>query len=292
MHDSYEAGITDEFVKPVVITDNNNSPVATMLPGDVVLCFNFRTDRCRQITRVLTQEDMPGKGMNTLPLHYVTMTSYDDTFRDVHIIFNKDNITDTLGEVISGHGLTQLRIAETEKYPHVTYFFSGGRETIFPGEDRAMIASPKVSTYDHQPEMSAFLVRDIVLEKIQQDQPDFICLNFANTDMVGHTGVFAAGIKAAETVDQCVEAVVKCALDHDYTLFITADHGNADMMINPDGTPNTAHTKNLVPLFFVDKTWQGKLKSGKLGDLAPSILTIMQLPIPAAMTGEILIPKA
>lgn len=283
MYDSYAEGITDEFVLPISVSGD------TIQPGDVVVCFNFRTDRCRQITRVLTQEDMPGEGMHTLPLHYVTMTTYDESFRNIPVIFENENISDTLGEVLSREGCTQLRIAETEKYPHVTFFFSGGREQLYPGEDRALISSPKVATYDHQPEMSAFLVRDKVIEKIQEDRPDFICLNFANTDMVGHTGVFAAGVKAAETVDQCVEAVVKCALDHDYALFITADHGNADMMVNPDGSPNTAHTKNLVPLFVVDKVWRGQVRAGKLGDLAPSILTIMQLPIPDAMTGNILI---
>jgi len=285
LEESYAAGITDEFVQPLVLCNNDGHPKALIQPGDTVVCFNFRTDRCRQITEVLTQEDRPEDGMHTIPLDYITMTAYDNKFRDIAVVFEKDNIQDTLGEVISREGGTQLRIAETEKYPHVTFFFSGGRENNFQGEDRVMIPSPKVATYDLQPAMSAFLVRDAVLDKIKEKQPDFICLNFANADMVGHTGVFEAGIQAVETVDQCVEAVVKCALDHGYDLLITADHGNADMMINPDGSPNTAHTKNPVPLFFISKEHTGLLKTGKLGDLAPTILHLMDLPVPATMTG-------
>jgi 2,3-bisphosphoglycerate-independent phosphoglycerate mutase len=217
------------------------------------------------------------------------MTIYDEKYKNVKPIFTKENTKNTLGEIISKNGLSQLRIAETEKYPHVSFFFSGGREQPFASEDRVMIPSPKVATYDLQPEMSAIELKDTVIEKIKKNHPNFICLNFANTDMVGHTGVFSAAMKAAETVDQCVESVVTTALENEYTVFLTADHGNADYMVNPDGTPNTAHSKNLVPFFLINKQYRGKLKPGKLADIAPTILAVLDLKIPFEMTGEILI---
>lgn len=283
---SYEAGVTDEFLKPII---NNKVQNGAIREGDAVICFNFRTDRCREITQVLTQQDMPDFGMKKLNLHYTTMTEYDKTYQNVHVIFETDNLTKTLGEVLEQHGKKQIRIAETEKYPHVSFFFSGGREQPFEGEKRIMIPSPKVATYDLKPEMSALEVTDAIVPEIENETADFICLNYANADMVGHTGVFSAAIKAVETVDACVKRVVTAALDHGYTVFLTADHGNADYMINDDGTPNTAHTLNPVPLFVIDKEWKGTLKAGKLGDIAPSILTILGLPVPAEMTGEILV---
>lgn len=286
--DSYAANITDEFIKPTVIAAAGEAP-ATIKAGDSVICFNFRTDRCREITQVLTQTDMPEFGMKKLPIHYTTMTEYDKTYHDVDVIFETDNLNNTLGEVLQRNHKKQIRIAETEKYPHVTFFFNGGRELPFENEERIMIPSPKVATYDLQPEMSAFEVTDAIVPQIENETADFICLNFANADMVGHTGVFAAGIKAVETVDTCVSRVVTAALNHGYTVFLTADHGNADYMINEDGTPNTAHTLNLVPLFVIDKEWKGTLKPGKLGDIAPTILTMMGLPVPPEMTGNILI---
>lgn len=288
IEENYAAGITDEFIKPVVIK-HNGSPVAQIKEDDVVICFNFRTDRCREITQVLTQTDFPEQGMKKLRLHYTTMTEYDKTFRNVHVIFENDNLEQTLGEVLAANGKKQIRIAETEKYPHVSFFFSGGRETPFEGERRLMVPSPKVATYDLQPEMSAHEVTDTIVPEIESESADFICLNFANADMVGHTGVFEAAIKAVETVDACVERVVTAALAHGYTVFLTADHGNADFMINADGTPNTAHTLNLVPFFVIDKEWRGTVKPGKLGDMAPTILKMMDLPIPTKMTGEVLI---
>jgi 2,3-bisphosphoglycerate-independent phosphoglycerate mutase len=257
--------------------------------GDAVICFNFRTDRCREITEVLTQRDMPEAGMSALPLHYTTMTEYDKSYKNVRVVFETDDLSQTLGEVLSAHKKTQLRIAETEKYPHVSFFFSGGREVPFEGEKRIMIPSPKVATYDLKPEMSAIEVTDAVMAEMQASQPDFICLNFANPDMVGHTGVWDAIIKAVETVDKCVERVVTTALQLDYGVLLTADHGNADYAINEDGTPNTAHTLNPVPLFLIDKDWKGKLKPGKLADIAPTVLTRMGIVIPPEMTGEILI---
>lgn len=283
--DSYDNNITDEFLLPII----NSSVVETQIqPGDAVFSFNFRTDRCREITDVLTQQDMPQLGMYKLNLYYVTMTMYDHGFKNVHVIFEKDNLDDTLGEILANNGKTQLRIAETEKYPHVSFFFSGGRETPFNGEHRIMIPSPKVATYDLQPEMSALAVTEAALNDINENHPDFICLNFANADMVGHTGVWEAVIKAVETVDACVERLVTAALAKDYCIFLTADHGNADYEINEDGTPNTAHTLNPVPLFIIDNNWKGILNEGKLGDIAPSILKMMGLPIPVAMTGSIL----
>lgn len=289
---SYAANITDEFIKPTVIVDEGQQPLAKIQDGDVVICFNFRTDRCREITQVLTQADFPEQQMFKLNLHYTTMTEYDHTFKDVHIIFENDNLNNTIGEVIAKQNLKQLRAAETEKYPHVTFFFSGGREAVFEGEKRILVASPKVATYDLKPEMSAFELTEAILPEINNETFDFACINFANADMVGHTGVWNAAVKAVETVDQCVEKLSTAALAHGYTIFLTADHGNADYMINEDGTPNTAHTLNLVPFFIIDKDWKGNIKPGKLGDLAPTILTMMGLPVPKEMTGEILIDKS
>lgn len=286
---SYAAGISDEFILPTVITDANNQPIAQIKEGDSVICFNFRTDRCREITEVLTQTDFPELGMQKLNLHYTTMTLYNHAFKNVQVIFENDNLVNTLGQVLEANGKKQIRIAETEKYPHVTFFFNGGREEPFTGESRIMVPSPKVATYDLQPEMSAVEITDKLIPEIENETADFICLNYANTDMVGHTGVFSAAITAALTVDKCVERVVTAALKHNYTVFLTADHGNADFMINEDGSPNTAHTLNPVPFFIIDKEWKGTVKSGRLGDLAPTILTVMGLPIPKEMTGDILI---
>ena len=288
---SYSENITDEFIKPTVIVDESQQPLATIKDGDAAICFNFRTDRCREISQVLTQIDIPEFNMKKLSIHYTTMTDYDKTFKNVHIIFENDNLNNTLGEVLEQQGLKQIRIAETEKYPHVSFFFSGGRETPFEGEKRIMIPSPKVATYDLKPEMSAYEVTEAIVAEIKNKSADFICLNFANADMVGHTGVWEAAIKAVETVDKCVAKVVTNGLENGYTIFLTADHGNADYMVNADGTPNTAHTLNLVPFFIIDSSWKGTIKPGKLGDLAPTILTIMGLPIPKEMTGEILINK-
>ena len=286
---SYANNITDEFIKPTVILNEGQQPLATIQENDVVICFNFRTDRCREITQVLTQLDFPQFEMKKLKLHYTTMTEYDKTYENVHIIFDTDNLTNTLGEILQQHGLKQIRIAETEKYPHVTFFFSGGREVPFEGEKRIMMPSPKVATYDLQPEMSAAEVTDAIIPEINSQSADFICLNYANADMVGHTGVWSAVIKAVETVDSCVARVVTAGLENGYTIFLTADHGNADYMINPDGSPNTAHTLNPVPLFIIDRDWKGSVRPGKLADIAPSILTMMGIPIPVEMTGEILV---
>lgn len=285
---AYENNITDEFLKPTVITENGE-PVGLIQNDDVAICFNFRTDRCREITQVLTQTDMPDFSMYKLNLHYTTMTEYDKTYKNVNVIFETDNLNNTLGEVLQAHGKKQIRIAETEKYPHVTFFFSGGREMPFEGEKRIMEPSPKVATYDLKPEMSAVELTDAIVPEIEKETSDFICLNYANADMVGHTGIFPAAIRAVETVDACVKRVVTAALEHGYTVFLTADHGNADYMINEDGTPNTAHTLNLVPLFIIDKEWKGEIKPGKLGDIAPTILKMMDIPIPPQMTGNILI---
>jgi 2,3-bisphosphoglycerate-independent phosphoglycerate mutase len=286
---SYEAGVTDEFIKPIIATDASGQPITMIKDGDVVLCFNFRTDRGREITMALTQQDFHEQNMYKLNLYYVTMTNYDDSFVGVKVIFDKDNLENTLGEIVSKAGKKQIRIAETEKYPHVTFFFSGGREEVFPGESRIMCPSPKVATYDLQPEMSANDIKDKIIPELEKKEPDFICLNFANPDMVGHTGVFEAAVKACETVDQCNEAVTETARKNGYSIIIIADHGNADMMINEDGSPNTAHTTNLVPCILVDDTYNGKLKDGKLGDLAPTILTLMGIPIPKEMTGNVLL---
>lgn len=283
---SYDEGVTDEFIKPVI----NASVADTKInDGDVVISFNFRTDRCREITEVLTQKDMPEFGMHKLALHYTTMTQYDQSFEKVEVVFHNDDLKNTLGEILEQNNKTQIRIAETEKYPHVSFFFSGGREIPFEGERRIMIQSPKVATYDLQPEMSAYEVTAAIVAEIANKTADFICLNFANADMVGHTGVWNAVIKAVETVDACVDKVVTAALASDYAVFLLADHGNADYEINEDGTPNTAHSLNLVPFFVIDNEWHGTVKSGKLGDVAPSILTMMGLPIPKEMTGNVLI---
>ena len=282
---SYEEGVTDEFIKPIINTELSKT---CMENGDAVICFNFRTDRCREITEVLTQKEMKEFNMHPIELHYTTMTTYDQEYKKVNVIFENDNLNNTLGEVLAANGKTQLRMAETEKYPHVSFFFSGGRELPFEGENRIMIPSPKVATYDLMPEMSAKEVTEAVVKEIHTSTPDFICLNFANADMVGHTGVWNAVIKAVETVDACVKIVVEAALQKDYCVFLTADHGNADYEINEDGTPNTAHTLNPVPLFVIDKLWKGKLKPGKLGDIAPTILNMMGLPIPQEMNGIIL----
>lgn len=287
IEESYKGGVTDEFIKPVVKVDDQGNPVGLVKSGDVVICFNFRTDRLREITIALTQNDMPELGMKTLPLHYVTMTRYDDTFKGVNVIYEKDNLVNTVGEVISSHGLRQLRIAETEKYAHVTFFFSGGREKEFPAENRILIPSPKVATYDLQPEMSAFLVKDAIVAELNKKVNDFICLNFANGDMVGHTGVYSAIQKAVQAIDQCVSEVVEAAKANGYSVVIIADHGNADYAINPDGSPNTAHSLNPVPIILVSDRYKS-VEKGILADVAPTILSIMGLPIPPEMTGKVL----
>jgi 2,3-bisphosphoglycerate-independent phosphoglycerate mutase len=289
IENAYANNITDEFIKPTVMLDEGQQPLATINNDDVAICFNFRTDRCREITEVLTQNDKPEFEMKKISLHYTTMTEYDKTFKNVNVIFETDNLNNTLGEILEQNGLTQIRIAETEKYPHVSFFFSGGREKPFTGEKRIMAPSPKVATYDLQPEMSAVELTDLISPEIKNKSADFICMNYANADMVGHTGIWNAVIKAVETVDNCVARVVTAALENDYAVFLTADHGNADYMINEDGTPNTAHTLNPVPLFIIDKGRKGNIKEGKLGDIAPTILTIMGLPIPKEMTGNVLI---
>lgn len=287
IEESYAEGITDEFIKPIVRVDAEGKPIGLIREGDVVICFNFRTDRLREITIVLTQKDMPEFGMHTIPLHYVTMTRYDDTFKNVNVIYEKDNLVNTLGEVVSNHNLKQLRIAETEKYAHVTFFFSGGREEEFPGESRILIPSPKVATYDLQPEMSAPLVKDAIVGELNKKTHSFICLNFANGDMVGHTGVYSAIQKAVQTVDACVGDVVDTATANGYEVVIIADHGNADYALNPDGSPNTAHSLNPVPIILVSERFK-QVENGILADVAPTILTIMGLPIPQEMTGKIL----
>jgi 2,3-bisphosphoglycerate-independent phosphoglycerate mutase len=285
---SYNEGVTDEFIKPIVKVDQLGKPIALIKEGDVVICFNFRTDRCREITQALTQEDFPEQGMRKHDHYYVTMTRYDDSFKNVKIVFEKDNLEKTLGEVLSKAGKNQIRIAETEKYPHVTFFFSGGREEPFKNEKRIMIPSPKVATYDLKPEMSAYEVTDAIVKELETKWPDFVCLNFANPDMVAHTGSYKAVIKALETVDTCARAVVESGLKNGYSFIIIADHGNADYMINPDGSPNTAHSTNPVPCILIDDDFKS-IRDGKLADLAPTILKMMSLPIPPEMTGEILV---
>jgi 2,3-bisphosphoglycerate-independent phosphoglycerate mutase len=284
---SYDNGVTDEFIKPIALTENDKS-IATIKEGDAVICFNFRTDRCREITTALTQKEMPEYGMQTLNLHYTTMTMYDKNFKDVNVIFEKDNLHNTLGQVVAENGLKQIRIAETEKYPHVTFFFSGGREAEFEGEKRLMASSPKVATYDLQPEMSAHEVVAKIVPELEQATSDFVCLNFANPDMVGHTGDYDAIVKAVETVDQCTKEVVEAGLKSDYAFIIIADHGNADFAVNQDGSPNTAHTTNPVPCFLLN-TEHTSIKKGKLGDIAPTLLTLMGIAIPQEMTGETLV---
>lgn len=290
VEDSYSQDVTDEFIKPIVLTKEDGQPVALIEEGDVVVCFNFRTDRGREITEVLTQADFPDYNMSKLNLYYITLTNYDDTFQDVRVIFDKDNLVNTLGEVISKAGKKQIRIAETEKYPHVTFFFSGGRENPFEGESRLLCPSPKVATYDLKPEMSAFDIRDKIVPELENETADFICLNFANTDMVGHTGVFGAAVKAAEVVDSCVGTIVDTALAHGYTSLILADHGNSDYMINDDGSPNTQHSLNPVPLIVIDSQFNGgALRPGKLANLAPTILKLMGIEKPSEMNEESLL---
>lgn len=285
---SYAADITDEFIKPIIKTNTDGLPLTTIKEGDVVIFFNFRTDRGRELTDALSQHDFHEQNMHKLKLYYVTMTNYDDSFKGIHVVFNKDNITETLGEVLEKNNKTQIRIAETEKYPHVTFFFSGGREAPFIGESRLLKNSPKVATYDLKPEMSAFELTDALIPELQKGAVDFVCLNFANGDMVGHTGSMPAAIKACEAVDTCVEKVVSTALENGYTTLLIADHGNCETMINPDGSPNTAHTTNPVPIILIDKTLK-HIKDGVLGDIAPTILKLMGIEQPKVMTCESLI---
>ncbi|MFL9845715.1 2,3-bisphosphoglycerate-independent phosphoglycerate mutase [Flavobacterium rhizosphaerae] len=280
---SYSEGVTDEFLKPIVMTTDGTNPIAIIEPDDVVIFFNFRTDRGRQLTEVLTQFDVHEQNMHKLKLYYVTMTNYDASFKDIHVIYEKDNLSQTLGEVVSKAGKKQIRIAETEKYPHVTFFFSGGREEPFEGETRILRNSPKVATYDLQPEMSAYQLRDALVPELKKQEADFVCLNFANGDMVGHTGVFEAAIKACEAVNECAQGVIEAAVENGYSVIVLADHGNCDTMINPDGSPNTAHTTNPVPVIIVDNDIK-EVKSGVLGDIAPTILKMMGIPQPEVMT--------
>jgi len=288
LQESYDKGVTDEFVKPIVIVDEENTALGTIQEGDVVVFFNFRNDRAKELTIVLTQKDMPEHGMHTIPLHYCTMTPYDATFDGLHVIYDKDNVTNTIGEVVSNAGLSQLRIAETEKYAHVTFFFSGGREEVFKNENRILVPSPKVATYDLKPEMSAFEVKDAVIGDIRENGPDFICLNFANGDMVGHTGVYASIEKAVTTVDQCVGEVVEVARENGYDVMIIADHGNADNAVNADGSPNTAHSLNPVPCIMVTDDYT-RVGGGILADVAPTLLHIMGVGQPEEMTGKVLV---
>ena len=285
---NYKNGCTDEFIKPLINVDSNDNPLATINSDDIVLFFNFRTDRGRELTKVLSQEDNIEFNMKKMNLHFVTMTNYDDSFSNIKVIFNKSNINDTLGEVLERNNKKQLRITETEKYPHVTFFFSGGREDEFIGESRILKNSPKVATYDLKPEMSAFEITDSLLEELDLGSQDFICLNYANGDMVGHTGSMKAAIKACEAVDKCVEKVVESALKNNYTTILIADHGNCETMINPDGSPNTAHTTNPVPVILIDKKIKN-IKNGILGDIAPTILKLMGIDKPTAMTQESLV---
>ncbi len=285
---SYENNTTDEFIEPLVMVDENQKPIASIQENDVVIFFNFRTDRGRELTEALSQKDFHEQNMHKLNLYYVTLTNYDETYQNVKVVYNKDNITETLGEVLEKAGKKQIRIAETEKYPHVTFFFSGGRELPFEGETRILKNSPKVTTYDLQPEMSAFELTDALVPELEKGEVDFVCLNFANGDMVGHTGIMQAAIQACEAVDKCVEKVINTALANNYTTIVIADHGNCETMINPDGSPNTAHTTNPVPIILVDNE-QIKIHNGVLGDLAPTILELMQIEKPAVMTGKSLL---
>ncbi|WP_163408648.1 2,3-bisphosphoglycerate-independent phosphoglycerate mutase [Flavobacterium ajazii] len=281
--DSYSKDVTDEFIEPIVMVDENEKPLATIIEGDVVIFFNFRTDRGRELTEALSQQDFHEQNMHKLNLYYVTLTNYDETYQNVKVVYNKDNITETLGEVLEKAGKKQIRIAETEKYPHVTFFFSGGRETPFDGESRILRNSPKVATYDLQPEMSAYELADALVPELNKGEVDFVCLNFANGDMVGHTGIMEAAIKACEAVDSCAKQVIDAALANDYTTIVIADHGNCETMINPDGSPNTAHTTNPVPIILVDKELKN-IQNGVLGDIAPTILELMGVLQPEAMT--------
>lgn len=285
IEENYEKNVTDEFLPPHVMTNEKDEPIATIKEGDVVIFFNFRTDRGRQLTEVLSQKDHMEFNMHKMNLYYVTMTNYDDTFQNIYRIFDKDNITETLGEVLEKNHKKQIRIAETEKYPHVTFFFSGGREEPFEGETRILRDSPKVATYDLKPEMSAFELKDALVPELHKQEADFVCLNFANGDMVGHTGVFEAAIKACETVDACAEEVIEAALANNYTTIVIADHGNCETMVNPDGSPNTAHTTNPVPIILVDKELRN-INNGILGDIAPTILELMGIEKPEVMTGK------
>jgi 2,3-bisphosphoglycerate-independent phosphoglycerate mutase len=286
--ESYEAGVTDEFIKPIIMANENGTPKTTIKDDDVVIFFNFRTDRGRQLTQVLSQQDIHEYNMHKLSLHYVTMTNYDETFNNIHVIYNNDNIENTLGEVLESAGKQQIRIAETEKYPHVTFFFSGGREKEFNGEKRLLCPSPKVATYDLKPEMSAYEIRDAIVPELENGDVDFVCLNFANGDMVGHTGVFEAAVKACEAVDNATKDVVTAALNNDYTTILIADHGNCETMINPDGSPHTAHTTNPVPMILIDKEIKS-IKNGILGDIAPTILKLMGVNQPKEMTQKSLV---
>jgi 2,3-bisphosphoglycerate-independent phosphoglycerate mutase len=283
LQESYAKGITDEFIQPLVLVDNDLQPIAAIKEDDVVLFFNFRTDRGRELTEVLSQKDFHEFNMHKLNLYYVTLTNYDETYQNVKVIYDKDNISETLGEVLEKAGKTQIRIAETEKYPHVTFFFSGGREEPFVGETRILKNSPKVATYDLQPEMSAFELKDALVAELKKGTVDFVCLNFANGDMVGHTGVMEAAIKACEAVDACVKEVIETALENNYTTLIIADHGNCETMINPDGSPNTAHTTNPVPIILVDPELQ-HINNGVLGDIAPTILALLGIEKPVVMS--------
>jgi len=288
IQESYAEGITDEFIKPVAIADIESNMLPRIMEDDVVICFNFRTDRCREITQVLTQQDMPEMAMKTIPLDYITMTTYDEKYKDVKVLYHKDDLKMTLGEVLANAGKSQIRIAETEKYPHVTFFFSGGREDVFKGESRIMIPSPKVATYDLQPEMSAPGVADAIIAELKKGEVDFVCLNFANPDMVGHTGVYSAIVKAVETIDTCLQKVIEAGLPEGYSFIIIADHGNADRAINTDGTPNTAHSTNPVPCIVIDKDFK-KVTEGRLADIAPTVLKIMGIDQPKEMTGHSLV---
>jgi 2,3-bisphosphoglycerate-independent phosphoglycerate mutase len=285
---SYDNDITDEFIKPIIHTDDHGNPIATIAEDDVVIYFNFRTDRGRQLTEALTQNNFHEYNMHKLKLHFVTLTNYDETFKDIEVVFKKDNLNDTLGEVLEKHNKTQIRIAETEKYPHVTFFFSGGRETPFKGETRILRNSPKVATYDLKPEMGAYELKDALIPELEKGEVDFVCLNFANGDMVGHTGVMEAAIKACEAVDACVEAVIKTALKNNYTTLLIADHGNCETMINPDGSPHTSHTTNPVPIILIDNNLK-HISDGILGDLAPTILKLIGIEKPEAMSQNSLI---
>lgn len=288
IEESYAQGISDEFIEPIAMTNTDGKPVAIIDSGDVVIFFNFRTDRGRQLTEVLTQKDNEDFGMKILPLYFVTLTNYDASFGNIHVVYKKDNLHETLGEVLEKNGKKQIRIAETEKYPHVTFFFSGGREIPFEGENRILCPSPKVATYDLKPEMSAYDLRDMILPEIENETADFICLNFANPDMVGHTGVFEAAVKACETVDSCASAIVEQALKSHYVTIIIADHGNSETMRNPDGSPNTAHTINPVPIIIVDNEIKS-VNNGILGDIAPTVLKIMGVEQPEIMTQKSLV---
>ncbi|MCF6297683.1 MAG: 2,3-bisphosphoglycerate-independent phosphoglycerate mutase [Flavobacteriaceae bacterium] len=288
---SYDNGVTDEFIKPIVMVDGDKNPVATIKKDDVILFFNFRTDRGRQLTRALSQEDFKEFDMQAIPLHYVTMTNYDSSYKNVSVIYSKDNLTETLGEVLEKNNKKQIRIAETEKYPHVTFFFSGGRELEFEGEKRLLCPSPKIATYDLQPEMSANDIKNAIVPELKKQEADFICLNFANTDMVGHTGIMEAAIKATEFVDYCLKKVVNTALENGYTSIVIADHGNSEKMINEDGSPNTAHTTYPVPLILVEKNGTETIKNGVLGDIAPTVLDLLEIEQPKSMTRKSLLIK-